>query len=93
MHSWPITVLAPIDTTPSWQRILVPWPSHDQRPSSIRPLRPIWSVTRGPMKASPSVLRRGANSRRRSSRAISLAYLKVSMRWRRMKRSSASGPP
>ena len=37
MHSWPITVFAPISTTPSWQRILVPSPIQTKRPNSIRP--------------------------------------------------------
>ena len=32
MHSWPITVFAPISTTPSWQRILVPSPIQTKRP-------------------------------------------------------------
>ena len=32
MHSWPSTVLAPISTSPSWQRIFVPWPIQTQRP-------------------------------------------------------------
>src|SRR6266550_572070 len=26
VHSWPITVFAPHETTPSWARLLVPWP-------------------------------------------------------------------
>ena len=34
MHSWPITVFAPISTTPSWQRILVPSPIQTKRPKS-----------------------------------------------------------
>src|SRR3954452_622624 len=93
VHSCPSTVLAPIETTPSWQRIFVPCPSHDQRPSSIRASLPIWSTTRGPMKARPSSFRRGANSFRRASRTRSRAYLAVSMRWRRMKRSNVSRPP
>ena len=58
VHSWPSTVFGPIETTPSWQRIFVPWPSHDQRPSSTRARFAIWSVTFGPMKAIPSVRRR-----------------------------------
>ena len=33
VHSWPSTVFAPISHSPSWTRIFVPWPSHDQRPS------------------------------------------------------------
>ena len=38
VHSWPSTVLAPISTIPSWTRIFVPCPIHDQRPSfSIAP--------------------------------------------------------
>ena len=37
MHSWPITVFAPISTTPSWQRILVPSPIQTKRPKSTRP--------------------------------------------------------
>src|SRR4051794_17030829 len=93
VHSWPITVFAPIETTPSWQRIFVPCPSHDQRPSSIRPCLPISSTTRGPMNASPSSFSRGANSLRRASRSSSRAYFGVSMRWRRMKRSSVGRPP
>ncbi len=33
VHSWPITVFAPISTSPSWARIFEPWPIQHQRPS------------------------------------------------------------
>ncbi len=58
VHSWPSTVLAPIETSPSWARIFVPWPIHDQRPSRTTASRPISNVTPGPTKHSPSVCRR-----------------------------------
>ena len=94
MHSWPITVFAPIEITPSWQRSLVPCPSHDQRPSSIRaPLR-IWSTQRGPMKAMPSTCRRPWWRRRRqTSRRARSPYLGVSIPLEAMNRSSVSRPP
>ena len=47
VHSWPMTVLAPISTTPSCARILVPWPIHDQRPSRTTAFGPISKVTSG----------------------------------------------
>ena len=37
MHSWPITVLSPISTSPSWQRILVPSPIQTKRPKRTVP--------------------------------------------------------
>src|SRR3954468_6333188 len=96
VHSWPSTVFAPIETTPSWARIFVAWPTHDQRPSSIRPVLPISRITLGPMKAKPSSFRRrpyGVRSLRRASRTRSRAYFGVSMRLRRMNRRRVSGPP
>src|SRR3954451_10459336 len=96
VHSWPSTVFAPIETTPSWQRIFDPCPIHDQRPSSTRAFLPICSTTFGPMKASPSSLMRrpdGVRKRRRPRRRISRAYFALSMRWRRMNRSSVRSPP
>src|SRR4051794_27991620 len=45
------------------------------------------------MNASPSSFRRGATSLRRASRSSSRAYFGVSIRWRRMKRSSVGRPP
>src|SRR5437764_3352665 len=96
VHSWPITVFAPIETTPSWQRIFVPCPSQDQRPSSIRALFPIWSVTPGPMKHRPSSESRrpyGVRKRLRSRRTISRAYCGVTIPWLHMKRRSAGRPP
>src|SRR4051812_17903612 len=96
VHSWPSTVFAPIETTPSWARIFVAWPIHDQRPTSIRPVLPISRITLGPMKAKPSSFRRrpyGVRSLRRASRTRSRAYFGVSMRLRRMNRRRVSGPP
>src|SRR4051812_15578992 len=59
----------------------------------MRASLPISSTTRGPMKERPSSFSRGANSFRRARRTRSRAYFAVSMRWRRMKRSSVSRPP
>src|SRR5918995_2311289 len=94
VHSWPITVLAPIETSPSCARILVPWPIQHQRPSRTTASRPISNVTPGPTKHSPSVCRRPRQrSFSHAQRAIRRAYLRLSMPWPRMKRTSASGPP
>ncbi len=55
VHSWPITVLAPMLTSPSCTRILQPCPIQAQRPiRSVAP-RPISSFTPGQMKHRPSV--------------------------------------
>src|SRR3954452_3029639 len=94
VHSWPITVLAPMRTSPSWARILVPWPIHHQRPRwSLAPL-PISIVTSGATKARPSVTRRprkrSLSHARRSARR---AYLWLSIPCARRNRSSTSGPP
>src|SRR3954454_15615702 len=94
VHSCPSTDFAPISTTPSCARILVPWPIHDQRPSLTTASRPISSSTPGPTKHSPSVCSRPRQrSFSQAQRAISRAYLVLSIPWRRMKRSSTSGPP
>ena len=58
VHSWPITVLAPISTSPSWARILQPCPIHAQRPIRSVAWRPISSFTRGHTKQIPSVCSR-----------------------------------
>jgi hypothetical protein len=58
VHSWPKTVLAPMDSSPSWTRTLQPWPSHDQRPSVTRAPLPISNLTPGQTKHSPSVCSR-----------------------------------
>ena len=58
VHSWPITVFAPISTSPSWARILEPWPIQHQRPRRTLAPLPISNVTPGPMKHSPSVCSR-----------------------------------
>src|SRR5919202_1597193 len=94
VHSWPSTVLAPISTSPSWARIFVPWPIQDQRPRRTTALRPISNCTPGPTKHSPSVRRRPRQrSFSHAHRRISRPYLWLSIPWRRMKRSSTSGPP
>src|SRR4051812_11771786 len=94
VHSWPNTVLAPISHIPSWTRIFVPCPIHDQRPSRRTASRPIWSFTPGPTKHSPSVCSRApTRSLSHAQRAISRAYLRFSIPWARRKRRSASGPP
>src|SRR3954453_20624999 len=94
VHSWPRTVLAPIDTAPSWHRILQPCPSQDQRPSSsVAPGRTS-RLQPGPTKASPS---RRSRERSRSftspSRTIRRPYLRLSIPCRRMKRSRVRSPP
>ena len=58
VHSWPITVFAPMLTSPSWTRILLPCPIHAQRPIRSVASRPISSCTPGQMKQMPSVCRR-----------------------------------
>src|SRR5919112_5412124 len=94
VHSCPSTAFAPISTTPSCARILVPCPIHDQRPSLTTASRPISSSTPGPTKHSPSVCRRPRQrSFSRAQRAIRRTYLRLSMPLRRMNRSSTSGPP
>src|SRR5215218_2951989 len=94
VHSCPSTDFAPIDASPSWTRIFVPCPIHDQRPSRKTASRPISSFTPGPMKHRPSVTNRPRQrSRSHHQRAISHAYLWLSIACARMKRSSASGPP
>ncbi len=40
MHSCPITVLVPISTIPSWQRIFVPSPIQVKRPNLSLPFLP-----------------------------------------------------
>ena len=55
VHSWPSTDLAPMSTSPSCTRTLLPCPIHDQRPRCSLASRPIWSVTSGATKHSPSV--------------------------------------
>src|SRR3954470_15064819 len=94
VHSWPSTVLAPMRTSPSWARILVPWPIHDQRPRCSRAPLPISIVTSGATKARPSVTRRprkrSLSHARRSARR---AYLWLSIPCARRNRSSTSGPP
>src|SRR5919199_1562733 len=94
VHSWPSTLLAPISTSPSWARIFVPWPIQDQRPRRTTASRPISNCTPGPTKHSPSVRRRPRQrSFSHAHRRISRPYLWLSIPWRRMKRSSTSGPP
>src|SRR5918994_810179 len=94
VHSCPITVLAPIETSPSCARILLPWPIHDQRPTPTTASRPISNFTPGPMKHSPSVCSRPRQrSFSHAQRRIRRPYLKLSMPLRRMNLSSASGPP
>ena len=58
MHSWPITVFAPISTRPSWQRILVLSPIQTKRPNSIRPLRADLQFQPAAEEESPSVRQR-----------------------------------
>src|SRR4051794_13742223 len=94
VHSCPRTVLAPISHSPSCTRIFVPWPIHDQRPSLSVASRPISSLTLGPTKHRPSVCRRlPQRSFRNAQRAISRAYLRLSIPWARRNRASATGPP
>src|SRR5215208_2352781 len=94
VHSCPSTVFAPIDTVPSWLRILQPWPTQDQRPSSSSaPLRTS-RLHPGPTNASPSSRRRErSRSFTRPSRAISRPYFRFSIPCRRMKRSRVRRPP
>ena len=47
MHSWPITVFAPMLTSPSCTRIFEPCPIHAQRPIRSVASRPISSCTSG----------------------------------------------
>src|SRR5829696_1334008 len=94
VHSCPSTDFAPIETSPSCARILLPCPIHDQRPSRTTASGPISKVTPGPTKQRPSVCSRPRQrSFSHAQRAISRAYLRLSMPWPRMKRSSTSGPP
>ncbi len=74
VHSCPSTDFAPIRTSPSCARIFVPWPIHDQRPSTTVASLPISNVTSGQTKAIPSVCRRPrqrsfSHASRASSRA------------------------
>ena len=67
MQSWPNTVFAPISTTPSWLRILVPSPIQQKRPKRISARLPICSCSRFPKKTGPSVFQRhpaGVGNRR-----------------------------
>ena len=83
VHSWPSTVFAPIDASPSWTRIFVPWPIHDQRPSCSVAPRPISNVTPGPTKHSPSVCSRPRQrSLSHAQRSASRAYFALSIPWR-----------
>ena len=69
MHSCPRTVLGPMITSPSWQRILVPSPTQTNLPNRIVPFRPIWISSRLPKKTSPSVSHRqpsGVRNRRQA---------------------------
>src|SRR5918997_2302883 len=94
VHSWPSTVFAPIDTVPSWLRILQPWPIQDQRPSSSVAPSPTSMLHPGPMNASPS--RRSRRPRRSfvsPSRTSSRPYFPSSIPCRLMKRSSVRSPP
>ena len=95
MHSWPITVFAPMLTSPSCTRILQPCPIHAQRPIRSVASRPISSFTPGQMKQMPSVCRRLPKRSFSSAiaRAAAARSRRFSMRLARMKRSSASGPP
>src|SRR5919108_6454247 len=94
VHSWPSTVLAPISHSPSWTRIFVPWPIHDQRPRRSTASRPISSFTPGPMKQMPSVCRRARNrSLSHARRANRRAYRWLSIPCERRNRRSSSGPP
>src|SRR5918998_5370367 len=94
VHSWPSTVLAPIETAPSWLRILHPCPTQLQRPSSsVAPL-PTSMLQPGPTNAMPSSFSRFPSlSFTRPRRMIRRPYLRFSMPWRRRKRSSVRGPP
>ena len=58
MHSWPSTVLSPMITSPSWQRILVPSPIHTKRPNRTRPRLAIWIWSPLPRNSMPSVSQR-----------------------------------
>ena len=53
MHSWPSTVLSPITTSPSWQRILVPSPTQTKRPNRTVPRLAIWISRRLPKNSEP----------------------------------------
>src|ERR671910_414347 len=94
VHSWPSTVLAPIETVPSWLRILHPCPTHDQRPSSTVARSPTSMLHRGPMNASPSSFSLlPSRSLQIPSRTIRRPYFRSSIPWRLMKRSSVRTPP
>jgi hypothetical protein len=74
VHSWPSTLLAPIDTSPSWARIFVPWPIQAHRPRLTVAFFPISNFTRGHTKHNPSVRRRlRQRSFSHTQRAISRA--------------------
>ena len=95
MHSWPITVFAPMLTSPSCTRILQPCPIHAQRPIRSVASRPISSFTPRADEADafglqpPAVAQlQVAASAQQQARVVG-----VSMPCARMKRSSASGPP
>src|SRR3954470_10509405 len=94
VHSCPITVLAPMCTSPSCARIFEPWPIHDQRPRCSFAPFPISSVTPGPTKAIPSsTSRERQRSLSHASRAKSRKYLRLNIPCARRKRTSVSGPP
>src|SRR5215212_572493 len=94
VHSWPSTDFAPIETVPSWLRILQPCPTHAQRPSSSVARGPTSRLQPGPTKASPSRRRRErSRSLTRPSRITSRPYFRFSIPCRRMKRSSVRRPP
>ena len=95
VHSCPITVFAPIETVPSWLRILhaVPEP------------RPAAELERGPrahLEAAPGTDEgepvepaggRAGGASARPSRSDQPPYLGFSIPWRRMKRSRVGSPP
>src|SRR3954454_24190976 len=94
VHSCPITVLAPMCTSPSCARIFEPWPIHDQRPRCSFAPFPISSVTPGPTKAIPSsTSRERQRSLSHASRAKSRKYLRLNIPCARRKRTSGSAPP
>ena len=95
VHSWPITVFAPMLTSPSCTRILQPCPIHAQRPIRSVALAADLELHAGADEAQPVGLQAPAEAQlepRRSARAGARSRGR-SMWLARMKRSSASGPP
>ena len=79
VHSWPSTVFAPIDASPSWTRIFVPWPI--QRPAAEPERRAAADLERH-ARGRRSRGRRSAAARASAAcshaqRSASRAYLRV----------------